>query len=155
MIPVKYINQVPVGTVRAIAAQVFVLTLLGIYYNQPWIVLFITFDFALRLSNKAKFSLLAQLSNRFLVPWLKLSHVPTGLKPKRFAAGIGLLMTMISLVFYIRGSLVMANSILGILAFFAFLEGFLGFCAGCKIYALLTKAGVIKDPECEECVIDK
>ena len=46
MIKVTYINQIPTGVVRATAAQVFFLTLLGISLNQPWIVLFITVDFA-------------------------------------------------------------------------------------------------------------
>lgn len=154
MIRVKYINQIPQGVVRAIAAQVFILTLVGIYFNQPWIVLFITLDFAFRLSNKPKYSVLAQFSRRYIVPFFRLSHVPTALKPKRFAAGIGFVLTALALFFYLTGTVMAGNTLLGILAFFAFLESVLGFCAGCKIYAFLTKTGVIRDPECEECTLN-
>jgi hypothetical protein len=86
-----------------------------------------------------------------VVPALNLSKAPTNLKAKRFAAGIGFLLTITALASYLSGMLMIARTLLGILAFFAFLESFLGFCAGCKIYAVLTRWGIINDPECEEC----
>jgi len=153
MIKFAYINQIPRGVVRATAAQVFFLTIVGMYLNQPWIVLFITVDFAIRVLNKSRFSLLSLLARKYVVPMLKLSNAPTNLSAKRFAAGIGLGLTLVSLTAYISGWIILAHSLLGILAFFSFLESFLGFCAGCQIYGFLRTYGIINDPECEECKI--
>lgn len=151
MIPVHYINQVPVGVVRAVAGQVLVLTLVGIYFNQPWVVLFITIDFAARMLNKSKFSALVQVARHYVVPVFNLSHIPTNLKAKQFAAGIGFMMTIVVLGLYTAQEVLLAQSLLGVLAVFAFLESFFGFCAGCKIYNLLIRLRIIEDPECREC----
>jgi hypothetical protein len=153
MIKITYINQVPTGVVRATAAQVFFLTLLGIYFNQPCIVLFITVDFVIRVFNKSKYSLLSLISRRYVVPVLKLSSDPTNLKAKRFAAGIGLSLTLFALAGYFSGLFIISNSILGVLAFFSFLESFFGFCAGCRIYHIFRKVGIFNGPECDECKI--
>jgi hypothetical protein len=40
---------------------------------------------------------------------------------------------------------------LSILAFFAFLESFLGFCAGCFVFSYLMKWGIIPEEICEKC----
>ena len=37
------------------------------------------------------------------------------------------------------------------LVVFAILESALGFCMGCKVFALLMRLGVIPDAVCEEC----
>ena len=44
-----------------------------------------------------------------------------------------------------------AYVVLGVLAVFAFLESVFGFCAGCKVFAVLMKVGVIPEAVCEEC----
>ena len=44
-----------------------------------------------------------------------------------------------------------AYVVLGGLIFAASLEAFLGFCLGCKMFALLMKAGVIPAEVCERC----
>ncbi|HNI86719.1 MAG TPA: DUF4395 family protein, partial [Leptospiraceae bacterium] len=40
---------------------------------------------------------------------------------------------------------------LGILSFFAFLESFFGFCAGCFIFSYLMKWGFVPNDVCERC----
>jgi len=41
--------------------------------------------------------------------------------------------------------------VLGVLAFFAFLESAFGLCVGCRVFAVLMKVGVIPEAVCEEC----
>jgi hypothetical protein len=41
--------------------------------------------------------------------------------------------------------------VLGLLVFAASLEGFAGYCLGCKIFGILMRLGVIPDDVCEEC----
>jgi hypothetical protein len=41
--------------------------------------------------------------------------------------------------------------VLGALTIAAALEAFFAFCLGCKIFALLTRAGLIPDSICEAC----
>ncbi|MEX2598363.1 MAG: DUF4395 domain-containing protein, partial [Dehalococcoidia bacterium] len=40
---------------------------------------------------------------------------------------------------------------LGVLAFFAAMEAFLGFCAGCFVFGYLMRWGVIPEELCQRC----
>ncbi|MEI7560647.1 MAG: DUF4395 family protein, partial [Actinomycetes bacterium] len=44
-----------------------------------------------------------------------------------------------------------AYAVLSVLIFFAVLESAFGICVGCKVFALLMKAGVIPEEVCESC----
>jgi phosphoribosylformylglycinamidine (FGAM) synthase-like amidotransferase family enzyme len=44
-----------------------------------------------------------------------------------------------------------ASIVLAVLAVFATLESVFGICVGCKVFALLMKAGVIPAEVCESC----
>ena len=47
----------------------------------------------------------------------------------------------------------MALVVLAVLAVFAALEAFLGFCAGCFVFGYLMRLGLIPKSVCEECVM--
>ena len=55
---------------------------------------------------------------------------------------------VLALAFGLRGA---AYAVMGGLLVAASLEAFLGYCLGCRIFALLMRAGVIPESVCEEC----
>jgi hypothetical protein len=153
MIKYRLNNQVSSGIVRATAGQVLLISVMEIYYSSIWLLSVILFDFAVRVLNQGRYSPLALSAKKWIVPTFNLENYPIALKPKRFAAGIGLSLAGFSLLFLVMGYDMYSYVVLGILAFFSFLESVFGFCAGCKIYGLLIKYKIIKDDECLECEV--
>lgn len=118
-----------------------ILLLLTGYFVKPLIYLFLTLDFALRI-YKVKLSPVARLS-KFLLNLLHIKPIPTNRAPKRFAAKIGLVMSLLLLVFWASSH---NQALLITLLFFltaASLESFFNYCVGCKIYSLLSSARII------------
>jgi hypothetical protein len=102
------------------------------------IVVFLILDFLLRVNNWGKYSLLAILSE-VVIRLLKIKNKPTDRAPKRFAAGVGLLFTIGMLLVTLLHLTIITVVVTAVLLFFAFLESFVGFCAGCYVYSLLQK----------------
>jgi hypothetical protein len=71
--------------------------------------------------------------------------------PKRFAQGIGVLISAFALIFFVLSVKEISIILMGILIIFSFLESFLGFCAGCKIFNILIRLGLIPQNICEAC----
>ena len=72
--------------------------------------------------------------------------------PKRFAQGIGATLSVAAVVSYFALDLVpLAYLCTAAILFAASLESFLGYCLGCKIFAVLMRFGVIPESVCEAC----
>jgi cation transporter-like permease len=72
--------------------------------------------------------------------------------PKRFAQGIGAVVSVTAAVLALGLGLEgAAYAVLGLLIVAAGLEAVLGFCIGCRIFALLVRTGVLPDDVCERC----
>lgn len=71
--------------------------------------------------------------------------------PKRFAQGIGAVLTSIALVLAMSGHHQAAGVALILFLPAAGLESLLGYCVGCKIFGLLIKAGLVPEHVCLEC----
>ncbi|MDB5142357.1 MAG: hypothetical protein JWQ66_1070 [Mucilaginibacter sp.] len=100
------------------------------------IVAFLVLDFFLRANNWGKYSLLAILSDA-VIRQLKIKNKPTDRAPKKFAAGVGLLFTIGILILALLHLTTATVIVTIILLLFAFLESFVGFCAGCYVYSVL------------------
>ncbi len=128
MTHITHINEL---RVRIIA---FFVSLLGItYLFIPTLVipLLLLVDFALRAFDLGKFSPLGYLANGLL----KLANSPVKLvfyPPKRFAARIGLIFSLVILILNVTQ--LNGQVIVGILVLFAGLESLAGICAGCYVY---------------------
>ncbi|WP_426667340.1 DUF4395 domain-containing protein [Mucilaginibacter sp. McL0603] len=118
----------------------FVLILGAIFLiTGLWIVIaFLILDFFLRVNNWGKYSLLAILSDA-VIKKLNIKNKPTDRAPKRFAAAVGLVFTVSILILTLLHLDVPTLVITTVLLFFAFLESFLGLCAGCYVYSILHK----------------
>lgn len=143
------VNEV---SARVVAAGVVVLGLAAIVLDQPWLTAVIAYGFVARVVTGPTLSPLGQLATRVVTPRLGVEprYVPG--PPKRFAQGIGVVLSVtaavLALGFGLRGA---GYAVLGALVAAAGLEAGLGLCLGCRIFALLMRAGVIPREVCERC----
>lgn len=147
-------TKVSENRARAIAGLVFVITLASLLLSSPWPFLFLLADFALRAFIRPRWSPLAAVSTSVIAPLLRLSEEPLiSAAPKRFAAAMGFIISTLGFSFG-AGGLTNGLLVCGIsLGLFSFLESAFGFCVGCKIYALMIRAGLIPVEYCPECVV--
>lgn len=121
--------------VRVIAFFVLVLSVVYLFTDIWLVMAFLVFDFALRVFNLGKFSLLAFLSDA-VIKQLKIKPKPVDRAPKRFAAMVGLVFTTCILVFCFLHFNILAAMLTVVMCCFAALESFAGFCAGCYVYSM-------------------
>lgn len=143
------VNEV---SARLVAGGVVLMSVATIALDQPWILLVIAYGFLARVLTGPTLSPLGQLVTRVLTPALPFQKKEVPGPPKRFAQGIGAVFSVTAAVLALGlGYETAAYVVLGGLIFAASLEAFLGFCLGCKMFALLMKAGVIPAEVCERC----
>jgi len=138
--------------VRGVAIQVFIFSLTAILTGSLIPVIILLADFSIRVILIPKFSLLVLLSRKLIVPIAGFKRKQIVFKPKRFAASIGLIMSIAALLLGLYNIDFIFTITLSILALFSFLEAFFRFCAGCKIFGLLMFLGLVKEDECPDCV---
>jgi hypothetical protein len=143
------VNEV---SARIVAAGVALMAVLTLALRRPWLLIPIAYGFIARVLTGPKLSPLGQLSTRVITP-----RVPTEPRyvpgpPKRFAQGIGAVLSVAALVsaFGFRRPTV-SFVLIGILGVFATLEAVFAFCAGCKIFAGLMRLGLVPEEVCAEC----
>jgi Domain of unknown function (DUF4395) len=143
------VNEV---SARVVAAGVVVLSVVTIALDQPWLTAVIAYGFVARVLTGPTLSPLGQLATRVVTPRLPFAPRPVPGPPKRFAQGIGAVVSLTSAVLALGFGLAgAAYAVLGLLIVAATLESALGFCIGCRIFALLVRAGVLPDEVCERC----
>lgn len=140
--PVDFV-QVNENKVRLNALWVFILAGFSLFYAAVPIYIFLTVDFFLRAFGFGKFSLLNWQSEN-TVQQLNLPNKPIDQAPKRFAAGIGFVLSLIILALLFFQFATAAFVLKIVLVVFAFLESFVGFCAGCYVYTILKQIKIIK-----------
>lgn len=124
----------------------------AIAFDQPWILIPLAYGFWARVLAGPRFSPLALLASRVLVPWLGRAPKPVPGPPKRFAQGVGVVFSTSALILAFGFGLVSAAwAVLALLVGAAFLEAALGICLGCKVFSLLMGVGIIPESVCEEC----
>ncbi|MFZ4544434.1 MAG: DUF4395 domain-containing protein [Saprospiraceae bacterium] len=127
-------ERISENIVRKVAFQILALAIIYILLPNPFIPIFLAFDFYIRSFTTAELSLTARIAK-----WWNNKTKPTDPRltdraPKRFAAGIGFAFSVLIgislLVGFEKTSLILA----GILLFCAGMESFLGICVGCHFY---------------------
>jgi hypothetical protein len=121
---------------RIIAFLVVVLTSMGIYYVNYYIICFLTVDFVIRAFSNGNASPVKFVA----IGISKLFHIqvkPCNAAPKRFAAGLGMIFCFIITVLQLT-HFITASQVVGILLIFcAILECAFGYCLGCNVYSFL------------------
>jgi Domain of unknown function (DUF4395) len=142
------VNEV---SARLVAAGVVVMCVLTIAFDLEWATVLIAYGFVARVLTGPTLSPLGQLVTRVVTPSLGLPERPVPGPPKRFAQGMGVAFSVTALVLAGLGDWTAAEIILALLATAALLESAFGLCLGCKVFAVLMRAGVVPEQVCERC----
>src|SRR4051794_19620451 len=144
-------NPVNEKAARVVAGAVAVASVVTLLTGWHWLLVPIAYGFVARVLTGPTLSPLGQLATRVVTPRLDVAprYVPG--PPKRFAQGIGAVVTTTALVLALAGRLGAVWALLGLMVVFASLEAFLGLCVGCKVFALLMRAGLVPESVCEAC----
>jgi Domain of unknown function (DUF4395) len=149
---ISFPNPVNEVTARVTAGGVVVLAALALVLQLRWLAIVLAVGFLLRVLSGPRFSPLALLASRVIVPRLPWGPKPVAGPPKRFAQTIGLTFSLAAaLLFYAFGLDTAGYAVLGALTLAAVLESVFGVCLGCNAFALLMRAGVIPPEVCESC----
>jgi hypothetical protein len=143
------VNEV---SARLVATGVVVMSVVAVAFDVPWLLAVIAYGFVARVLTGPRLSPLGLLVTRVITPRLGLAARPVPGPPKRFAQGMGAVFSVtasiLALGFGLRGA---AYILMGLLVVAASLEAFAGYCLGCRVFALLMRAGIIPESVCEEC----
>ncbi len=135
---------------RVVAAGATIMALAVGVLGWGWVLIPLTYGFIARVLTGPTLSPLGRFATRVAAPQLgEPKHTPG--PPKRFAQGIGVVFSVSASVLWLTGFPGAARVVVLALAGAAFLEAAFGFCLGCRIFALLMKAGLVPDHVCEEC----
>jgi len=145
-------NPVNEVSARLVAGGVVVMTALVLTLGWHWLLIPLAYGFVARVMTGPTLSPLGQVVTRGVTPRLHVPGKAVPGPPKRFAQGIGATLTVGSVIaYYVVGSTMAADVLVAMVLVAATLESVFAYCVGCKIFALLMRAGVIPEDVCEEC----
>ena len=144
-------NPVNEVSARLVAGGVLVMCVVTIAFGLEWATVVIAYGFVARVLTGPTLSPLGQVVTRVVTPRLGVPERPVPGPPKRFAQGIGVAFSVTALVLTGLGYWTAAEVVLALLASAAFLESAFGLCLGCKVFAVLMRAGVVPEDVCERC----
>jgi len=145
-------NPVNDYAARTVATGVVLMCVAAVTFDQPWILIPLTYGFWARVLTGPTLSPLGQLATRVVAPRLPVGPTWVPGPPKRFAQAIGVVFSTTALVlWYGFGEHTASFVVVGLLTCAAFVEAAFGLCLGCRGFGLLMKAGVIPESVCVEC----
>ena len=149
-------NPVNEKAARTVAGGVLVLALLTLVLSLTagtgwlWTSAVLAAGFVARVVTGPTLSPLGRLATQVIAPRLGEPKLVPG-PPKRFAQALGLVVTGAATVATAVGAFGLAQILLGLIIIAAALESIFAFCIGCKIFAMLMRAGIVTAQTCEEC----
>ncbi len=145
-------NPVNEISARLVAGGVVLLTLVILVFGQTWLIAPLAYGFVARVLSGPTLSPLGQLVTRVLTPALPVEPRMVPGPPKRFAQAIGATLSVSAAIAHFAfGATGLALVLVAFITVAASLESLVGFCLGCKIFALLMRAGIIPPEVCEAC----
>jgi hypothetical protein len=146
-------NPVNEKAARTVAGVVMATAIVTLATGAYWLLVPLAYGFIARVLTGPTLSPLGQLATRFVTPRLGVAPRPVPGPPKRFAQGIGAVLSVAAATLAVGfGQQGAADLALAAILVAASLEAFLGFCLGCKIFAWLMRIGVIPESVCEACL---
>ena len=148
-------NPVNEIAARLVAGVVLVLTAITLTLSLTsstdwlWLTAPIAYGFLARVLTGPTLSPLGTLATK-VAPQIAPARPVPG-PPKRFAQGIGAVVTVTAVVLLAAGIPGGTQILLGLMIVAAGLESLAGYCVGCKAFALLMQFGVIPESACEAC----
>lgn len=124
---------------------------IAVIAGQRWVLVPLAYGFVARVLAGPTFSPLGRLVTQVIVPRMSAAPRLVAGPPKRFAQGIGATLSVGALAAEVSGASTAATVLVALIAAAASLEAALGFCLGCKIFAGLTRIGLVPASVCAEC----
>jgi hypothetical protein len=143
-------NPVNEKAARVVAGFVLAGVIVTLATGWYWLLVPITYGFWARVLTGPTLSPLGRFAMDVVAPRLG-DKKPVPGPPKRFAQGMGAVMSTVALVLAFAVSHAAADVVLILFLPAAGLESIFGYCLGCKAFALLMRAGIVPASVCEEC----
>jgi hypothetical protein len=143
----RTINEKAARVIGGVVAVTLVVALLTGAY---WLAVPVAYGYWARLLSGSRFSPLGRLATDVIAPRLGAPKPVSG-PPKRFAQSMGAAFSTGGVVAWALGASTIAVVLLGMLVAAAALEAVFALCLGCKVFALLMRAGVVPEEVCAEC----
>ena len=144
-------NPVNEKAARVVAGVVLATSVVILVTGAHWLLIPLAYGFWARVLTGPTLSPLGWTAQNVIAPALGPKKPVPG-PPKRFAQGMGVVFSTAALVLaLVVGDDSAADVVLGLLAVAAGLESVFGYCLGCKVFALLMRAGLIPETVCAEC----
>jgi hypothetical protein len=143
-------NPVNEKAARVVAGFVLAGVILTLATGWYWLLIPIAYGFWARVLTGPTLSPLGRFAMDVVAPRLGPKKPVPG-PPKRFAQGMGAVMSTAALVLAFAASHTAADVVLILFLPAAGLESIFGYCLGCKAFALLMRVGVIPASVCAEC----
>ncbi len=145
-------NPVNEVAARCVAGGVAITALVAVIGGQPWLAIPLAYGFVARVLAGPRLSPWARFVTAVIVPRLGFEERPVAGSPKRFAQGIGAVLTLSAAAAYLGfGATTLALVLLAMVAFAATLEAVFAFCIGCELFALLIRAHLLPERVCLAC----
>jgi hypothetical protein len=136
---------------RVVAGAVLILVVVILLSSWYWLLIPLTYGFWARVLSGPTLSPLGWAAQNVIAPRLG-ERKPVAGPPKRFAQGMGAVMSSAALVLaLVFGQHAAADGVLILFLVPAGLESLFGYCVGCKIFAALMRAGLVPEEVCAEC----
>jgi hypothetical protein len=149
-------NPVNEKAARAVAGGVLVLSALTLVLSVTaghewlWLVAVLALGFIARVLTGPRLSPLGQLATKVVAPRLGEPKLVAG-PPKRFAQGVGAVVTLTGVAFLAAGHPGVTQAMLGLMIIAAGLESIFAYCIGCKVFAGLMRLGLVPEATCAAC----
>jgi Domain of unknown function (DUF4395) len=144
-------NPVNEKAARVVAGVVLLTALVILATGAYWLLIPLAYGFWARVLTGPTLSPLGWIAQNVVAPRLG-EKKPVWGPPKRFAQAMGVAFSTGALVFgLILGDHGIADGLLVVLALAAGLESIFALCLGCKVFALLMRAGLVPEEICREC----
>jgi uncharacterized protein DUF4395 len=140
-------NPVNEKAARVVAGVVAVTGLIILATGAYWLLIPVAYGFWARVLTGPTLSPLARAAMKLMAGSPK--YVPG--PPKRFAQGMGAVISTTAAVLAFTGATTAAGMLVTALVIAATLESVLAFCVGCQIFAILMRVGIVPDSVCAEC----
>jgi hypothetical protein len=144
-------NPVNEKAARVVAGTVLVVVIVTLATGFYWLLIPLTYGFWARVLTGPTLSPLGWLAQNVVAPRLG-PKKPVAGPPKRFAQGMGAVLSTAALVLALPlGLHTAADVVLGLFVVAAGLESIFAYCVGCRVFGGLMRLGVIPESVCAEC----
>lgn len=144
-------NTLNENAARVVAGTVCALSIVTLATGAYWLLAVLAYGFIARVLTGPKLSPLGRIATSVVAPRLGQAKPVAG-PPKRFAQGIGAVVTTSGAIFALAlHDDSVAIALLGVMILASGLESTFALCVGCRVFTGLMRIGLIPASVCAEC----